>query len=131
MWYRALADLLVIAHLMFVLFVVLGGLLVRRFPRIAWLHLPAAAWGAISEFTGWICPLTPWEQSLHRLGGEAGYAGGFIEHYLLPVLYPPGLTSTIQILLGLIVVCGNAAIYGTLLRQRSRRDSSPRGGAGG
>ena len=111
MWYRLLADLLVLAHLAFVLFVVLGGLLVLRHPRLAWVHLPAAAWGAIIEFTGWICPLTPWEQALRRLGGQAGYAGGFIEHYLLPVLYPSGLTASIQLVLGIFVVAINVAIF--------------------
>jgi hypothetical protein len=119
MSYRLLADLLVVAHFAFVIFVVLGGLLVLRHPRLAWLHLPAAAWGATIEFTGWICPLTPWEQSLRQLGGQAGYTGGFIEHYLIPVLYPPGLTTSIQAALGLLVVAGNAAIYWVIFQQRS------------
>jgi hypothetical protein len=121
MWYRLLADLLVVAHFAFVLFVVLGGLLVLRHPRLAWLHLPAAAWGATIEFTGWICPLTPWEQKLRQLGGQAGYTGGFVEHYLLPVLYPSGLTIAIQLVLGLLVVGVNAVIYRAVLRQRAQR----------
>jgi len=119
MWSRFLADLLVVAHFAFVLFVVLGGLLVLRHPRLAWVHLPAAAWGATIEFTGWICPLTPWEQSLRQLGGQSGYSGGFVEHYLLPVLYPSGLTTSIQVVLGVVVVVANLAIYGALLRRRA------------
>jgi hypothetical protein len=117
MWYRFLADLLVLVHFGFVLFVVLGGLFVRRRPRLAWAHLPCAAWGATSEFTGWICPLTPWEQSLRRLGGQAGYTGGFVEHYILPVVYPAGLTPMIQVVLGAVVVVLNLAIYGAVLRR--------------
>lgn len=118
MIYRALADALVILHLGFVVFVVLGGLLVLRWPRLAWVHLPAAAWGALVELAGWICPLTPWEQSLRRLGGEAGYSGGFVAHYLVRILYPAGLTPSIQTALGLFVVGLNAAIYATVLRRR-------------
>jgi hypothetical protein len=118
MWYRLFADLLVLVHFAFVLFVVLGGLLVLRHPRLAWVHLPAAAWGATTEFTGWICPLTPWEQSLRQLGGQAGYAGGFVDHYLVPVLYPSGLTASIQVVLGVVVVIANLAIYGAVLRSR-------------
>lgn len=126
MWYRALADVLVILHLGFVVFVVLGGLLVLRFRRVAWVHLPAAAWGAASEFAGWICPLTPWEQTLRRLGGDAGYTGGFVEHYLLDVLYPPGLSSSVQTVLGLLVVGVNAGIYGAVLLRRPHRRASRR-----
>jgi hypothetical protein len=119
--YRIAADVLVVAHAAFVLFVVLGGLLVLRWPRLAWLHLPAAAWGALIEFRGWLCPLTPLEKVLRRAGGEAGYRGGFIEQYLLPVLYPAGLDRRTQIILGLLVVVLNLAIYGWyLLRRRPR-----------
>src|ERR687889_2933712 len=89
--YRALADAVLVLHLAFVLFVVLGGLLVLRWPRLAWLHLPAAIWGVLIEFAGFVCPLTPLEVGLRRLGGEAGYEGGFIEHYLTGALYPAGL----------------------------------------
>ncbi len=119
MGYRALADLLVIFHLGFVLFVVFGGLLALRWPRVAWVHLPAAAWGALIEFAGWICPLTPWEQSLHRLGGDAGYSGGFVEHYLVRVLYPAELTPSLRTALGLLVVGLNAGIYAAARRRRS------------
>ena len=113
-----LADLVVTLHLAFVLFVVLGGLLVLRWPRLAYVHLPAVIWGAWIEFTGRICPLTPLENSLRARAGEVGYSGGFIEHYLLPLLYPSALTRTIQLVLGALVIVVNLCIYGYLLRRR-------------
>jgi hypothetical protein len=103
---------------LFVLFVVLGGLLVLRWPRLGYVHLPAAIWGAWIEFTGRMCPLTPLENSLRARAGEAGYSGGFIEHYLLPLLYPSALTRTIQLVLGTLVIVVNLCIYGYLLRSR-------------
>jgi hypothetical protein len=112
------ADLIVIAHFAFVLFVILGGLLVLRWPKLAYLHLPAALWGVWIEFSGRICPLTPLENALRRQAGEAGYSGGFIEHYILPVLYPSGLTRTTQVTLGLVVVLINLGIYGHLVLRR-------------
>lgn len=118
MRYRALADFVVVIHVAFVAFVVFGGLLVLRHPRLAWLHLPAAAWGVMIEFAGWVCPLTPLENAFRMRGGEAGYSGGFIEHYLLPVLYPVGLTRGIQLVLGGIVLALNLAVYGLLLARR-------------
>lgn len=120
MVYRALADLVVVLHLGFVLFVVLGGLLALRWPRAAWFHLPAAIWGAGIEFVQGVCPLTPLENRLRRLGGEAGYAGGFVEHYLLPVLYPAGLSQNVQWGLGIFVVLLNVAIYTVVWRRRVR-----------
>jgi hypothetical protein len=120
MLYRLVADLLVVLHASFVLFVVLGGLLVLRWPRVAWLHLPAAVWGALIEFTGCICPLTPLEKSLRRAGGEAGYGGGFIDHYIVPLLYPAGLGRGSQIVLGVLVVALNLAIYGRWILRRGR-----------
>jgi hypothetical protein len=117
MMYRILADLVVGVHALFVAFVVIGGLLALRWPWVAALHLPAAVWGALIEFQGWICPLTPLEQSLRAAAGEAGYRGGFIEHYLLPVLYPSGLTRDVQVVLGSLVLLVNVAIYGFLLRR--------------
>jgi hypothetical protein len=116
--YRALADLVVVVHLAFVAFVVGGGLLVLRRPRIAWLHLPAAVWGVMIEFAGWTCPLTPLENALRLSGGEAAYSGGFVEHYLLPVLYPSGLTRGVQLVLGSIVLALNLAVYGALIARR-------------
>jgi hypothetical protein len=111
---------------MFVLFVVLGGLLVLRWPRLAYVHLPAATWGVLIEFAGWVCPLTPLEQSLRLKAGEQGYSGSFIEHYVLPLLYPSALTRTIQVALGAVVIAVNLAIYGYLLRiRRSVRTPHP------
>jgi hypothetical protein len=116
--YGVLADLVLVVHLGFVLFVALGGLLVLRWPRLAWIHLPAAAWGALIEFTGGICPLTPLENRLRVLAGEAGYAGGFVEHYVTAVLYPDGLTRGAQVVLGVLVLLVNAAIYRRILRRQ-------------
>jgi hypothetical protein len=117
MIYKLLADLVFLAHLAFVLFVVLGGIAVWRVPKLAWIHLPVVAWGALIEFAGWICPLTPWEQSLRRLAGEDGYSGGFVEHYLLPILYPEGLTREVQIVLGVLVLVINAVAYALIWRR--------------
>jgi hypothetical protein len=116
--YGLLADVVVILHFGFVLFVVFGGLLALRWRRAVWLHLPAAVWGALIEFTGWICPLTPLEHWLRRQGGQAGYQGDFVEHYILPVLYPHGLTRTIQLILGLLVIGINLLVYAILWRRR-------------
>ena len=115
--YGLLADLTVLVHFAFVLWVVLGGLLVLRRPWLAWLHLPAAIWGAAIEFGGWICPLTPLELRLRDLAGEAGYTGGFVEHYILPVLYPTGLTREVQIALGLVVLVVNVTVYVMVIRR--------------
>jgi hypothetical protein len=112
------ADLVVVVHFAFVLFVVLGGLLVLRWPWVAFIHLPAAIWGVWIEFTGRICPLTPLENALRARAGEAGYSGGFIEHYILPALYPSGLTRTVQLVLGGLVILINLLLYGYLLRRR-------------
>ncbi|MEW6543112.1 MAG: DUF2784 domain-containing protein [Nitrospirota bacterium] len=122
MAYRALADLVVLLHLAFVLFVVFGGFLVLRWQGLAWLHVPAALWGAAIEFGGWICPLTPLENWLRVQGGESGYGGGFVDHYLLPTLYPEGLTRELQLVLGLIVIVINLSVY-WLLWHRLRRTS--------
>ena len=116
-----LADLVVVIHLLFILFVVFGGLLVVYRPRAAWLHLPAAAWGAAIEFGGWLCPLTPVEQQLRHQAGAESYTRSFIEHYLVPVIYPAALTRETQVAIGLVVVALNAAIYGyAIARHRSR-----------
>jgi len=123
---RVLADFVVLVHGTFVLFVVLGALLVLRWPRLAWLHLPAAAWGAWVEFAGWICPLTPLENAFRRQAGQAGYGGGFIEHYVLRLLYPAGLTRETQLILGGMVVVLNLALYAALVLRLTRgrpRDS--------
>lgn len=127
--YRLLADLVVVAHLAFVLFVALGGLSVWRWPRLAWVHLPAVAWGVAVEWSGAICPLTPLELFLRRHGGQAGYDGDFIEQYLLPMLYPAGLTREMQIALGGAVLGLNLLFYGRwLLMGVASNSASPRYG---
>jgi hypothetical protein len=113
--FRLLADIIVVAHLGFVLFVVLGGLLVLRWPRLAWIHLPSAAWGIAVELGGWICPLTPIENMLRERAGLAAYQGDFIERYVLPVLYPGGLTRGTQWFLGGLALVVNAVIYWRLV----------------
>jgi len=118
--YRALADLVLVVHLAFVLFVVLGGVLVLKWTRVAWLHVPAAVWGVLIEYSGWICPLTPLENSLRERGGGAGYSGGFIEHYIQPVLYPAGLTRGTQIVLGSLALLVNLTAYGVVVARRGR-----------
>ena len=124
MSYGALADLVVALHFGFVLFVVLGGLLVLRWRWVGLVHLPAAVWGAWIEFSGRICPLTPLENEYRRLGGQAGYTGGFIDHYILPVLYPHALTRDIQVALGVVVVALNVGLYlRAFVRRPSRNDS--------
>jgi hypothetical protein len=122
---RLLADFTVLLHLAFILFAVLGGLLALRWPRAAWVHLPAAAWAAAIELGGWICPLTPLENALRA--GEAGYAGGFVEHYLLPLIYPAGLTREIQFALAGFVLLVNIAIYLAVARRWRVEDSTPGG----
>lgn len=121
MLYRGLADLTVIVHVAFIVFVMGGGWLVLRKPRVAWLHVPMALWGAWIEFAGRICPLTPLENWLRQRAGEAAYETSFVEQYLLPVLYPESLTREVQIALGALVVLVNAVPYTLLVRRRSRR----------
>jgi hypothetical protein len=118
-----LADAVLLAHAAFVAFVVLGGLPVLRWPRLAWLHLPVVAWGAGIEFTGGICPLTPLENHLRTLAHQQGYQGGFIEHYVFGLLYPDGLTREVQFALGMGVLVLNAVVYAWLWRRRR----APRG----
>jgi hypothetical protein len=122
-----LADVTVVLHLAFVVFVALGGLAVLWRWRLVFLHLPAAIWGILIELGGWICPLTPLENRFRRLGGEAGYEGGFVEHYLLPVLYPSGLTRGHQIWLGVLVGVVNLVVYGWVIwkfARKGREDSN-------
>jgi hypothetical protein len=120
---RIAADILVILHFGFIVFVVLGALLCLRWKRVAWLHLPAACWGAAIEFRRGVCPLTPLEQRLRVAAGDAGYSGGFIEHYLIPVIYPSGLDAFFQYTLGALVVTINLAIYGGVLYRQVRHAS--------
>ncbi|MDP9202432.1 MAG: DUF2784 domain-containing protein [Gemmatimonadota bacterium] len=120
MIYRALADLVLVVHLAFVLFVVLGGLLVLRWPRVALLHVPATVWGVLIEYSGWICPLTPLENSFRRSGGQPEYSGSFIQHYIQPVLYPEGLTRGTQIVLGTLALLVNLTAYGVVIARMKR-----------
>ena len=120
MWFRGAADVVLVIHLAFVLFVVLGGLLALRWPRVAWVHVPVAIYGAAIEFIGFICPLTPLEVWLRRRGGEAGYEGGFVEHYVTAALYPSGLTREIQIVLGCAVLLLNGIVYAAWMRRHRR-----------
>jgi hypothetical protein len=129
--YRLLADFVVILHLAFVLFTVLGGLLALRWRWFPWLHLPAAIWGGFVELTGRVCPLTPLENRLRAAAGSPAYEGDFIEHYLVPIVYPANLTRDIQLVLGTLLVVVNAAIYMTVWRRRttcSRRPQTPTSG---
>jgi hypothetical protein len=111
-----LADALLVLHGLFILFVLAGGALVWRWPRLAWLHLPAVAWAAWVAWAGWICPLTPLENELRRAAGQAGYSGGFIEHYLLGLIYPDALTRGVQVGLGVFVAVLNLAVYALRFR---------------
>jgi hypothetical protein len=112
------ADAVVVVHAAFVVFVVLGWIAVLRWPKLAWLHVPAAIWGALIEFAGWICPLTPLEVRLRRAAGEQGYEGGFVERYVLGALYPEGLSREVQIALGVLVVVVNVGAYAYIIRRR-------------
>ncbi len=115
MLFQIVADFILFLHLFFIVFVVLGALLLFRWPRMVWIHLPAAVWGAVVELGGYICPLTPLENKMRTLAGQGAYGGGFIERYLVPVIYPEGLTSSIQLVLGLFVIVVNLIIYALLL----------------
>ena len=127
MLYRALADLALLTHLVFIVFVLFGGLLALRWGWVPWIHLPAAAWGVVIELSGWICPLTPLENALRRAAGSAGYSGGFIAHYILPLIYPGGLTRGLQLVLGVVVVVLNVAVYLVVWR-RTRSGRGRRAG---
>ncbi len=118
MLFRALADLVVVVHLAFIVFVVLGGVLAWCWRWMPWVHLPAVLWGALLEFYGWVCPLTPLENWLRHAGRASEYSGGFVEQYVLPIVYPPALTREVQVALGLLVCLVNAGIYLRLWRRR-------------
>ena len=109
--YHALADTVVLAHVSFVLFVALGGLLALRWPRVVWAHVPAATWGVVVEWADWMCPLTPLEDWLRAGGGGENDAAGFIARHLVPVLYPATLTRDVQVVLGALVLCVNVCVY--------------------
>ena len=125
MIYRALADFVVLLHMAFVLFAALGSVLVFKWRRVAWFHIPAALWAALIEFVGWVCPLTPLENWLRRRGGQAGYQTGFIERYLLPVIYPAPFSRSLHVVLGFLVLCVNLAIYWWIWRRSASTGSTP------
>ena len=118
--YLWLSNLIILVHFLFILFVLLGGLLVLRWPKIIWLHLPAIIWGFLVEINGWICPLTPWENHFRQLAGKLVYEGDFIGEYLIPLIYPIGLTREMQYLFAIIVVLLNAMFY-FLIWQRHKK----------
>jgi hypothetical protein len=125
MAYRLLADSITVLHLAFVAFVLFGGFLVVRWRRSIWIHGPAVLWGAVVECAGWVCPLTPLENWLRLKGHTRGYSGGFVEHYLAPLLYPDALTPGLQVVLGGLVIAVNLMVYGYALRARRRRARVP------
>ena len=120
---RFTADAIVLLHLGFILFVAAGGLFVLRWPRLAWVHVPAVVWGALIELAGWICPLTPLENRLRATAGDVAYTGGFIDRYIMPIVYPDGLTRGMQLALGVAVIAVNLVVYGALVLRRIRRGS--------
>ena len=128
MLYRLLADLVVLLHSGFILFALLGGLAAIKRPRIAWLHVPALAWAVAVEAAGWVCPLTPLERHLRLAAGQTAYAGGFVEHYLIPILYPGSLTRPDQLLLAMALLLFNAVVYGAVRRRRGARTPAPEAG---
>jgi hypothetical protein len=121
--YALLADLMLVLHATFILFVVFGGVLVFWRRGLAWFHVPAALWGGLIEFQGWTCPLTYLENNLRAAAGAGGYAGGYIDHYLMPLVYPSDLTADTQVLLGLMVLFINVIIY-TLVWRNMRAQSN-------
>ena len=117
MFHQRLADVVLLTHVGFVVFVVFGGVAVLRWPRLAWVHLPAVIWGVLIEFAGWICPLTPLENALRQAGGGPAYGGGFIEYYVAGALYPDGLTRGVQVALGAVALLVNVPVYWRLARR--------------
>lgn len=116
------ADFLVVMHLAFIVFVLFGGLLVLKWGKVSILHIPCVLWAVLIEFGGWVCPLTPLEHHFREVAGDAGYTGGFINHYLMPVIYPEGLTQEIQVALGIFVLAINLGVYGVVLVKRVKRE---------
>ena len=116
MVYNVSATALALLHLAFILFVLVGGFAVLRWPKLAWVHVPAAVWGVMIEFAGWWCPLTKWENQLLRAAGRAGYDTGFVNHYIMPIIYPAGLTRGLEIAIGVFVLALNLAIYVRVFR---------------
>ena len=117
MLFRLTADLVILIHFGFICFVLIGGFMALKRRWLVFLHIPCVIWGALIEFYGWICPLTPFEQQLRQAGGEAGYSGGFIDHYIVSIIYPSGLTHEMQIILGILVILINIVAYALVIRQ--------------
>ena len=121
MGYRLAADAMMVAHLLYIIFVVVGGLVALRVRWVLWLHVPAVAWAIYVQYFGRLCPLTNWEKGLRERAGDAGYEGGFIDHYLMPLIYPPDMPAAMPLVLGTAVVVINVAIYGWLIVLARRR----------
>lgn len=122
MLYRGLADLVVLFHFCFIAFVLVGGVLILRWRRVMWLHLPAIAWGIFVEWSGWMCPLTPLENRLRQLGGLSAYSGDFLDRHLSAVIYPQGLTRNLQVFYGCVVAAVNLGVYTyAIIRWRRER----------
>ncbi len=121
MIFSLLADVVLVVHLTFIVFVLAGGLLALRWKRAIWFHLPAAVWGVLIEVAGWICPLTPLENRLRAKAGELGFQGTFVERYLLPLVYPEGLTRNVQLALAGVVLVANAFVYAVVIWRRMGR----------
>ncbi len=119
-FHRIAADSVVAIHLAFILFVVLGGLTLFKWSWMIWIHVPTAVWGALVELMGAPCPLTPLENHLRQAGNAAAYSGGFIDHYIMPIVYPPGLTRELQVVLGVLILAINFAIYFRYLTRKSK-----------
>ncbi len=120
MLYSILSRLIVLLHFAFILFVLFGALLVLKWPKIVWVHIPLALWGIIVEYFNFICPLTPWENNFRRLASSTVYKSGFIEHYIIPLMYPEGLSRNLQFILGSLVVIINLLIYGFIIYRSFR-----------
>lgn len=118
MLYQILAEITLAVHFLFIVYVILGALLVLKWQWTAFIHIPAACWGALIMFMGWICPLTPLENRFRRLAGGEGYEAGFIEYYIWPIVYPEGLSRELQIYLGIGVVVVNVIIYGIFIMKK-------------
>lgn len=127
MAWRFAADVVVVLHAAFIVFVVVGGLAVARYPRLAWVHVPVALYGVVIQLVGFTCPLTPLEKWLRRRAGSAGYEGGFVEQYVIPIVYPGEFTPTVQFVLAALVVAVNAAAYAFVWRRRAGAETSAAG----
>ena len=128
MVYSILSQLIVLLHFAFILFVIFGAFLVLRWHKIAWIHIPFALWGMGVEYFNIICPLTPWENHFRQLAGSTVYESGFIEHYIIPLMYPEVLSRNLQFILGSIVLIINGLIYGIVIcraLKKQKADKNP------